>query len=301
VTGIGGVVYARGERASVNGLRDPGRTRLLGGRLSGEDRDALLAAGCLMRVGSRQPLLRGQEDRVLLVQRGAAKAWLVTDGGDQVITGIVGPGHTAGLLGVLGYTETGQNVTSLEPVDALSVTGADLRHLIATRARITAACLQTVAEQHATANAERRRFAGTSVSQRVAQRLLELVTHWGQPDDGAIRIDLHLSQQELAAWSGTSRESVAKVLKRMRANGLVATDWRTLHVLDLPRLREHCERSAPGGSSEARASRPRSVPVSAPAFEGGSRQPAVGCVDPPSSATTAPVGGTAAGLLDVGQ
>ena len=271
-------MHVTAKHASVNGYRDPGHTRLLGGRLSGQDRDALFAAGRLVRVGSRQPLLGSQEDRVLLMLRGAAKAWLVSDGGDEVITGIVGPGHATGLLGVLGYTETGHTITSLEPVEALSVTGADLRHLIATRARITAACLQTVAEQHAAASAERRRFAGTSVSQRVAHRLLELATRWGQPDDGVIHIELHLSQQELAAWSGTSRESVAKVLKRLRASGLIATDWRTLHVLDLPRLREHCARSVPGGSSVARAGRPRSFAGPAPAFAGTSK------VSPPSDA-----------------
>lgn len=220
--------------------------RLLGGGLTGADLEALLAVCRPLRAPPRRIVLRGEDDRVLLLVGGTAKASIVTADGDEVITEINGPGYAAGLLVVLGHTEIGKDITSLEPVEALSVSGRDLRHLVATRAGVTAACLQTVADQHAAANAERSRFAGTCISQRVADRLLELATRWGEPQGQAIHITLPLSQEELAAWSGASRESVAKVLQTMRAAGLIATGRRTLTVLDPSRLRERCERESPG-------------------------------------------------------
>lgn len=236
-----------GESADLRGWQ----THLLGGCLQDDDLKALLACARLVQVGARRCLLRAEDDRVLLLLSGSAKASIVTPDGDEVITEIVGPGHAAGLVVVLGHADMGKEITSLKPVDALSISGRDLRHLVETRSGITSACLQTVADQHAIANAERSRFAGTCISQRVAHRILELAMRWGQPEGHAIRITLPLTQEELAAWSGASRESVAKVLQNMRANGLIATGRRSLRVLDASRLRERC--APPAGDSELRS------------------------------------------------
>lgn len=232
---------------------EPWANLLLGGGLQEADLSALLSACRLVQVGSRSPLRRAEDDLALLLIRGTAKSCIVTSDGTEVITEIVGPGFAAGLLAVLGHNETGKDLTSLEPVDALAVTGPNLRHLVRTRSGITAACLRALADQHARANAERSRFAGTCISQRVSQRLLELATRWGQPEGDSVLIDLRLTQEELAAWSGASRESVAKVLQQLRASGLIATGRRTIRILDLPRLRERCEGPTPTDVRQALA------------------------------------------------
>ena len=233
-----------GQRASVDGHHEAGIAHLLGGEVRGADLEALIAASRLVRAGPRRTLLRAEDDRALLLLRGSAKASILTPDGDEVITEILGPGHAANLLTVLGHAETGKDITSLEPVEALSITGRDLCHLVRTRPSITTACLWTVAQQHASANADRARFAGTCIAERVAQRVLELATRWGEPDGEGVIIDLPLTQEELAAWSGASRESVAKVLQSLRASGVIATGRRSMRVLDLAGLQARCERSS---------------------------------------------------------
>ena len=217
---------------------------LLGGQLEGRDLQALVEASRPVRHNSRRTLLRAEEDRVVLLIRGAAKAQLVTNDGQEVITGIFGPGHAAGLLVALGHADAVADLTCLGSVDALTVGGPAFRSLVNDRPAIMAACLATVASQHAVANAERARFAGTCIPQRVACRLLELATHWGRSEEDGVHITLPLTQEELAAWSGASRESVAKVLQGMRARGVLRTGRRSLTILDLPRLRERCEQPA---------------------------------------------------------
>ncbi len=235
-----------GNVANISMTDRPGwANRLLGGRIADNDLAALLAVSRAVRLEANATALRAHEDRLLLLVRGTVKAHLVTDDGDEVITAIQGPGHAAGLLHVLGHAEIGVDITSLEPIDALTVSGPEFRSLLEQRSSIMAGCLRTVASQHAAANAERARFAGTCISQRVASRLLELATRWGQPDGDRVHITLPLTQEELAAWSGASRESVAKVLQAMRASGLLETGRRSLTVLDLPRLQQRCDRSAP--------------------------------------------------------
>ena len=223
----------------------PWVAKVLAGRLHDDDLTTLIAAGRTVRAGARQLLLRAEEDRALLLLAGTAKASLVRADGAEVITELIGPGYAANLAVVLADSRTGRDISSLEPVDALSVNGRDLRHLVSTSTGITSACLRTVLEQYAAADAERIRFAGTSIPQRVAHRLMDLATGWGVADGDAVRVTLPLTQSELAAWSGASRESVAKVLHVMREEGLIATGRRTFTVLDLPGLRRRCQAPEP--------------------------------------------------------
>ena len=59
------------------------------------------------------------------------------------------------------------------------------------------------------ADAQQARFATHDVVGRVAQRLVGLGDGFGEPaGDGRIEIALPLSQEELAAWTGSSREAV---------------------------------------------------------------------------------------------
>jgi CRP/FNR family transcriptional regulator, cyclic AMP receptor protein len=218
---------------------------VLGGGLGPDDLHALVDAGRVVEARPRQQVLRAGDDRAVLVIRGTAKVHASSVSGGEVITALVGPGFSAGLQGVLGRLPGTGDVTSLEPLQALTIGGPDLRRLVTSRPEIAAACLRTLATRLVEADADRARFAGTSITQRVALRLLELANLRGRAEGEAIRVTVPLTQDELAAWSGASRESVAKVLHRMRATGLVATGRRSLTSLDPGRLRERCEQPEP--------------------------------------------------------
>jgi CRP/FNR family transcriptional regulator, cyclic AMP receptor protein len=218
---------------------------VLGGDLAPDDLGVLVDAGRVVQARPRQQVLRTGDDRVVLVIRGTAKVHTTTASGGEVITALVGPGFAAGLHGVLGSQPGGSDVTSLEPLQGLSIRGSDMRRLVAKRPGIAEACLRMLATRLSEVDTDRARFAGTTISQRVARRLLELATLRGRAEGDAIRVAVPLTQDELAAWSGASRESVAKVLHRMRSTGLVATGRRSLTILDPARLRLRCDERDP--------------------------------------------------------
>ncbi len=53
---------------------------------------------------------------------------------------------------------------------------------------------------------------------------------------------LPLSQDELAGWTGASREAVSKALRSLRDRGLLETGRRRVIIYDLDGLRESPER-----------------------------------------------------------
>jgi CRP-like cAMP-binding protein len=73
---------------------------------------------------------------------------------------------------------------------------------------------------------------------RLARRLVELSTEHGKATAGGTQIELALTQDELARWTGATRETVSRALRLMRQLGWVATDRKTITVLDPAALRE---------------------------------------------------------------
>jgi CRP/FNR family transcriptional regulator, cyclic AMP receptor protein len=66
---------------------------------------------------------------------------------------------------------------------------------------------------------------------------VELADRFGSAGGGQIEIELPLSQEELASWTGASREAVSKALHTLRAAGVVETGRRHVTVLDVAGLR----------------------------------------------------------------
>jgi CRP-like cAMP-binding protein len=72
---------------------------------------------------------------------------------------------------------------------------------------------------------------------RVCARLADLADRYGEPDGDAVVVHSPLSQSELAAWTGLSREAVVKALRALRQLEWIDVRGRTVLVRDLQRLR----------------------------------------------------------------
>lgn len=66
---------------------------------------------------------------------------------------------------------------------------------------------------------------------RVAARLAE----YARPATGA-GTSVRMPQNEIAALAGASRQSVNRVLQQMQAQGIIATEYNTIEILDFARL-----------------------------------------------------------------
>jgi len=130
-------------------------------------------------------------------------------------------------------------VTTLESTEALLIPGSAFAALLERRPRIALVILRMVAARLRYADSQQTQFATHDVVGRVAQRLVELADRFGEPDDGHIEIALPLSQEELAAWTGASREAVSKALHTLRSLRIVDTGRKHITVLDATALRRH--------------------------------------------------------------
>lgn len=80
-----------------------------------------------------------------------------------------------------------------------------------------------------------------SATVRIARRLLELLSIYGQEVEGGQLLDVRLTQSELSEMVGTSRVTVNKELSEMESAGIIKRVRRQILVVDLSQLEELAE------------------------------------------------------------
>lgn len=199
----------------------------------------------LFRIGQRRrwpagATLFSEGDRsttVVLVISGRAKVFSLTAQGGEVLLAIRGPGALLGEMSALDGAPRSASVSALEPLEAYVVTVAAFLDFLGTHPDAAVRIVRMIVSRLRDADRKRVEFGAYDTLGRVALRLAELAERFGDSQADAVRITLPLTQDELAAWTGSSRESVTKALGTLRRQGIIETSRRSVSVIDLDRLR----------------------------------------------------------------
>ena len=208
--------------------------------LEADERADLEQLGAVRRYRRGDVLFHQGDDAgaVVVLRDGHVKATMLNDG-REVILAFPGPGELLGELSAVDGRPRSATVRAVDEVEALVIPGSAFRAFLERRPRIALVLLRGVAERLRAADRQRVDYAVNDVVVRVAGRLVELCDRFGSDDGDGIDIGLAITQDELAAWAGASREAVAKAMALLRTLGWVQTERRRILVLDLPALRRY--------------------------------------------------------------
>lgn len=207
--------------------------------LTSDERSALESLGRVRRFRQGETLFHEGDDSggVIAILSGRVKVSLSGAAGREVVLGFPGSGELVGELAALSERPRSATVSAVENVETLAVRAADFRRFIADHPRVAPLVYRQLTDMLAEADRQRVDFATRDVTARIAGRLVEVADEAGEADRGGVRITLALSQEELAAWAGASREAVAKSLHLLRELGWIETRRREIRVLDREALR----------------------------------------------------------------
>jgi CRP-like cAMP-binding protein len=183
--------------------------------------------------------------RVAAILSGRVKVSCFSDEGREIVLGALGPGDLIGELAAIDGEPCSATVTTLEPVEAVVLSPVSFVAFLDAHPRVTRILLVMVTQKLRDADRKRVEFGTHDTEGRVARRLVELARQYGNGTEGAVRITLPLSQQELAGWTCSSREAVSKALRSLRACGWVETHRRGITVLDQAALARRAGLSQP--------------------------------------------------------
>jgi len=209
------------------------------GTLTPEEHDTLLAQGRKRRYTAGDTLFHEGDasDWVAVLLGGRVKVSYFAESGTEVMLAVRDPGDLLGDLSALDGTPRSATVTAMEAVEALVLTAAAFRAFLQSYPRLALELVRSLVARLRDADVKRVEFGAYDSVGRVARRLVELTERFGRESSAGTVIDLPITQQELAGWTGTSRESVAKALQTLRRLEWVDTGRKQLVVLDLEALR----------------------------------------------------------------
>lgn len=211
------------------------------GALSEEDRRDLRELGRVRSYAAGDTIFHEGDDAgsVSVLLQGRVKVSSVSAAGKEVILAFRGPGDIVGEVGAIAGSARTSAVRALEPVQTLAVGAVDFRRFLDTHARAAMNLVLMLIDRLQTADEARMEFAGHDVVGRLARRLVDLCERFGEPCDEGIEITLALSQEELAAWTASSREAVAKAMRLLRELGWIQTHRRRVVVCQLDALKRY--------------------------------------------------------------
>jgi CRP-like cAMP-binding protein len=209
-------------------------------QLTPADADALIAVVRRRAIAKSEHLLHAGAagDEVMLVLSGRVK--LIAYGNDrrEVVIGIRGPGELIGEMAALGAQRRTATAVALDDVEVGLLSAAQLREFLDTRPGAERALTRVFIRRLTDADRARVDLATQDSVGRIAARLLALADDYGISVKDGTRIELPLTQDELASWTGATRETVSRALTMMRRLGWVASESRRITVLDRDALRK---------------------------------------------------------------
>lgn len=190
-----------------------------------------------LRVGTVLFTEGDASSRVVLMLSGRVKISTVSDDGQETVLAFRGAGDVLGELAAIDDADHMASVTVVEEGEALIVPANRFLAALESEPGLALALLRSVIGRLRDADRLRAEFLALDVTGRVAQRLVELAASYGTPVETGTKVNLPLSQRELAGWVGASREAVNKALAQLEDRGLVLRDHGSLIVRDVEGLR----------------------------------------------------------------
>src|SRR5438045_4711887 len=173
-----------------------------------------------------------------MIKEGKVKICIISPDGQEVALTVFGKGEVFGEFAILDGLPRSADAVALERVECYTLQRSDFHKAIMKNPKIAIQVLEVLSKRLRTTDQMVEDLIFMDVYGRVAKRLLELADTHGSKVGNGIRIDVRLTQQELASMVGASRESVNKVMGYFTDKDFISTDKHriTLHrIVELKR------------------------------------------------------------------
>lgn len=202
--------------------------------LGGSEQNALLTTGATKSFLPGEHLVQegDQRNEVYLLTGGFAKIFGNSYDGREVLLSIRTAGDLIGELAALDGEPRSATVTAATPMETRWYTAETFHALLQRHPALAQAVQRYVARKFRMATRHRIDVGGASVRVRLARVLDRLGRSHGRATPAGVRIEVPLSQVELAALVGAAEPSVHRALTGLRQRGIVVTGYKHTLISD---------------------------------------------------------------------
>jgi CRP/FNR family transcriptional regulator, cyclic AMP receptor protein len=201
-------------------------------------RATVLGAGTLRRYSKGSWLFHEADPakRVWALTGGVIKVQKISEGGRVSVLGFREAGCLLGEQSALDGAPMLAGAVALTDAEAVVITRQKFMEILADSPALSTALLQQMNRRLRQAATLLHDISTADAVTRVANRLMDLTAHAAEPALTPAKVKLPVSQQDLAEWSGLSREAVVRALRVLRDEGIIETGRLAVTVMDPARL-----------------------------------------------------------------
>ena len=172
-----------------------------------------------------------------IIEQGYVRVFSIGRTGQELTLNICGPGEIFGELSILDNQYHSATAITLSQTVVQLLAKTELARFMERYPQIERAIIQLLVARLRTTTRHTEAMTFQDVQGRLACEILNLGEKHGQLNGNAIKVDIPLTQGDLATMVGATRESVNKALSALRAQNLVDIDNSSLTVLNPSGLR----------------------------------------------------------------
>ncbi|MEE8278186.1 MAG: Crp/Fnr family transcriptional regulator [Thermoanaerobaculia bacterium] len=182
-------------------------------------------------------------ETVYLLLNGSVKIYVDQLDGSEVILAFLGPGATFGELSLVDSLGRSASVVTLEDCNCLAMDRSSFHRCLKSVPDLSYNLVRLLSQRLRLANEQIQALSTLDVRGRVARQLVAFAEQYGQPAEAdGIRIPLRLTQTDVAALVGASRERVNQVIVDFKGSGFITVDpSHYFTVLDQDALIGRCQ------------------------------------------------------------
>ena len=201
--------------------------------LDDEQLDAIALVTITRRFDKHQVIILAEEegDALFIISSGQVKVSIVSEDGREVILSLLGTGSVFGELSLLDGKPRSANVVAIENTDLYMLRRSDFLPLVYKAPQIAVGLLAELAARLRKTDRKIGGLALLDVTSRISETLLQLADERGTETDGGVLLKNRPPHQQIANMSGTTRETVSRVLKRLEKQGYISTESRTITIV----------------------------------------------------------------------
>lgn len=166
-----------------------------------------------------------------IIKTGRVKITTSSPEGEEIVMAILDEKESFGEIALLDGQPRSANAVAMKPTQTITLDRSDFLDIMTRNPEMISAVLFDVAAGWRRTSHLLEDAIFLDLPGRLAKRLLELTEKHGVRTDTGIEIDLSLTQQDLAAAVGVSRESLNKQLGLFQERGLVIIGKKRITIL----------------------------------------------------------------------
>ena len=171
-------------------------------------------------------------DVVFLVKKGTIKITRVNDEGKEVILSLMGENDMVGEMSVIDGESRSANVLAQENCELYAIRSEDFLSLLKENFEISFSLMGELANRIRKSDQHIEALSLSDAEHRIGVSILNLAEELGVIVKGKVTIDNLPFQQDIANMSGTSRETVSRILKLFEDRNMLVKKGHKLMIPD---------------------------------------------------------------------